>query len=168
MTTSPRNALDVTAPEGLPFIDFVREFDAPVADVYRAHSDPDLVKRWLGPHGYEMEIDRFDMRTGGRYRYVHRNPEGEEFAFNGVIHVARENRFIVQTFEFEGFPDVVSLESLRFEDVGDGRTRLVGHSVYPTLEARDGMAASGMESGMSQGYERLDDLLRTPSGHGPG
>jgi uncharacterized protein YndB with AHSA1/START domain len=71
----------------------------------------------------------------------------------------RENEFAIQTFEFEGYPDVVSIESLRFEDLGDGRTRLSGHAVYPSQEARDGMAASGMEGGMSQGYDRLDALL---------
>ena len=71
----------------------------------------------------------------------------------------RENELIIQTFEYDGFPDTVSLEFLRFEDLGGGRTRLVGHSVYPTQEARDGMAASGMEEGMQQGYERLEELL---------
>jgi len=106
-----------------------------------------------------MAIERYDYRTGGGYRYVHRNDKGEEFAFNGVFHVVRENEFAIQTFEFEGFPDVVSIESIRFEDLGSGRTRLVGHSVYPTVEARDGMVASNMEAGMAEGYERLDKVL---------
>jgi uncharacterized protein YndB with AHSA1/START domain len=153
------NQLTVTAPEGLPFIEFEREFDAPVTAVFRAHRDPDLVAQWLGPHGYEMDIERYDFTSQGGYRYVHRNPEGEEFAFNGVFHVVRENEFAVQTFEFEGFPDVVSIESLTFTDVGDGRTRLIGHAVYPSVEARDGMVSSGMEQGMVQGYERLDALV---------
>lgn len=168
MTANPKNTLDLTIPDGVPFIDFVREFDAPVRDVYRAHAEPELVRQWLGPHGYEMDIERFELRTGGRYRYIHRDPQGATYAFNGVIHVARENEFVIQTFEFEGVPDVVSIESLRFEDLGAGRTRLVGHSVYPSQEARDGMAASGMETGMSQGYERLDELLRTLAGRGDG
>ena len=153
------NPVTITAPEGVPFIEIVREFDGPVDAVYRAHSKPELVKQWLGPHGYEMEIEEYDLRTGGRYRYTHRNPEGDEFAFNGVFHVARENEFIIQTFEYEGFPDVVSIESLTFEDLGGGRTRLTGRSVYPSQEARDGMVASGMERGVREGYERLDALL---------
>lgn len=155
--------LTVTAPEGLPFIEFDREFDAPVAAVFRAHQDPALVKQWLGPNGYEMDIERYDFTTHGGYRYVHRNPEGEEFTFNGVFHVVRENEFAIQTFEFEGFPDVVSIESLTFADLGDGRTRLIGHAVYPSLEARDGMVNSGMEGGMVEGYARLDELLASVS-----
>ena len=152
------NALTVTAEPGVPFVDFVREFDAPVAAVFRAHSEPDLIAKWLGPRAYETRIEHYDFRTGGSYRFV-QTDGGEEYAFNGVFHVVRENEFAIQTFEFEGFPDVVSIESLRFEDLGDGRTRLVGHSVYPTQEARDGMVASGMEGGMTEGYERLDELL---------
>jgi uncharacterized protein YndB with AHSA1/START domain len=153
------NPLSIDAPVGLPFIDFEREFDAKVDAVFRAHKEPELVKQWLGPRGYEMDIERYDFTSGGGYRYLHRDNQGEEYAFNGVFHVVRENEFAVQTFEFEGFPDVVSIESLTFEDLGNGRTRLRGHSVYPTLEARDGMVASNMEVGMSEGYERLDELL---------
>ena len=150
------NPVTITAPEGLPFIDIEREFDAPVAAVFRAHAEPDLIKQWLGPNGYEMDIEHFDFTSGGGYRYVQRNPEGQEFAFNGVFHVVRENDFAIQTFEFEGFPDVVSIESLTFADLGNGRTRLRAHAAYPTLEARDGMIASNMEVGVVEGYERLD------------
>jgi uncharacterized protein YndB with AHSA1/START domain len=153
------NPLKVEAPEGVPFIEFEREFDAPVEAVFRAHQEPDLIKQWLGPRGYEMEIDSYELKTGGRYRYVQRNPQGEEYAFNGVFHVVRENEFAIQTFEFEAFPDVVSIESLSFDDLGGGRTRLRGHATYPSMEARDGMVAGGMEGGMTEGYERLDEVL---------
>jgi uncharacterized protein YndB with AHSA1/START domain len=153
------NSLTLSIPEGQPFIDFTRDFDAPVAAVFRAHRDPALVAQWLGPNGYEMVVEEYDFRSGGRYRYLHRDPNGGDYWFNGVFHVVRENEFAIQTFEFEGFPDVVSIESLRFEDLGDGRTRLSGHAVYPTQEARDGMVESGMETGMSQGYERLESLI---------
>ncbi|MET0933159.1 MAG: SRPBCC family protein [Mycetocola sp.] len=152
------NPTTITLPEGLPFIEIVREFDAPVEAVFRAHTDPELVKNWLGPRGYEMEIDRWDLRPGGGYRYVHRDGD-DEYWFNGVVHSASIESGIVQTFEFEGFPGVVSLESQKLEDLGNGRTRVIGHSVYPTMEARDGMAASGMEQGVNDGYERLDELL---------
>ncbi len=155
------NPLTVHAPEGLPFVDFERDFDAPVEAVFRAHQDPDLVKQWQGPDGYEMELESYEFKTGGRYRFTHRDPEGEEYVFNGVFHLVRENEFAIQTFEFEGFPDVVSIESLNFEDLGGGRSRLRGHSTYPSLEARDGMVSSGMETGMSQGYDRLDEILTT-------
>ena len=153
------NPLNINVPEGLPFIDFDREFDAPIEAVFRAHRDPDLVKQWLGPDGYETDVDSYDFRTGGRFRFVQRGNDGEEYAFNGVYHVVRDNEFAIQTFEFEGFPDVVSIESLTFEDLGDGRSRVRGHATYPSLEARDGMVSSGMESGMTEGYERLDKIL---------
>ncbi|PJJ73458.1 uncharacterized protein YndB with AHSA1/START domain [Diaminobutyricimonas aerilata] len=152
------NAVEITAPEGQPFITIVREFDAPVAAVWRAHVEPDLVRRWLGPHGYETRIDTFEMRSGGRYRYV-QIADGEEYAFNGVVHAADEHRRIVQTFEFEGMPDVVTLETAVFEELGGGRTRLTGTSAFPSVEARDGMLASGMETGVREGFERLDAIL---------
>ncbi|SNS64376.1 SRPBCC family protein [Rhodococcoides kyotonense] len=153
------NPVSITVPEGVPFIFITREFDAPVEAVFRAHKDPELVKQWLGPNGYDMKIDTYDFTTGGRYRYIHTNPEGSTFAFNGVFHVVRENEFVIQTFEYEDFPDVVSIESLRFVDLGNGRTRLEGRSVYPSIEARDGMAQSGMEKGVTEGYERLDAII---------
>jgi uncharacterized protein YndB with AHSA1/START domain len=152
------NPLKVEAPAGVPFIDWEREFDAPVEAVFRAHKEPDMIKQWLGPRRYEMDIESYDFRTGGRYRYLHR-ADGEEYAFNGVFHVVRENEFAIQTFEFEGYPDVVSIESMTFEALDNGRSRVRGHSTYPSMEARDGMVESGMESGMSEGYERLDEVL---------
>jgi uncharacterized protein YndB with AHSA1/START domain len=153
------NALKLSIPEGLPFIDYEREFEFPVADVFRAHKEPDLIVQWLGPRGLKMEINHFDFRTGGSYSYLHTGPDGVAYEFSGVFHTVRDNEFAIQTFEFDGYPDVVSIESLTFEDLGNGRSRIRGHSVYPTLEARDGMAQSGMESGMTEGYERLDELL---------
>lgn len=154
------NALKVTAPEGLPFVDFEREFDAPVSAVFAAHRDPALVAKWMGPDGYETVMTEWDFRSGGAWNYVQRDPgTGGEYAFRGTFHTVRENEFAIQTFEFLGYPDAVSIESMRFEDLGNGRTRLSGRAVYPTLEARDGMVASGMETGMSEGYDRLEALV---------
>jgi len=153
------NPTTITAPDGLPYIDIERDFDAPADAVYRAHSDSELVKQWLGPRGYVMDIETYDVRTGGRYRYIHRTPDGVEFAFRGSFHSVTENAQIVQTFEFEGYPGVVSIETLDLEDLGDGRSRARVHAVYPTIEARDGMIASGMEGGLTEGYEQLDELL---------
>lgn len=152
------NPLNLSIPEGTPFIDFTREFDFPVAAVFEAHRDPALIAQWLGPYGLKMEIETYDFRTGGSYKYTHSNESGT-YGFTGVFHTVRENEFAIQTFEFGGYPDVVSLEFMTFEDLGNGRTRLKGHSVYPTQEARDGMSQSGMEGGMTEGYERLDELL---------
>jgi uncharacterized protein YndB with AHSA1/START domain len=153
------NPVTIDAPAGVPYIDITREFDAPVEALFRAHSDPELFAQWVGPAGYEMELDEFDFRSGGHYRYVHRSPDGGEYAFRGVFHVVRENEFAIQTFEWEGLPDVVSIESMRFESLPDGRSRLSGHSVYPNQEARDGMVENGMEQGVVQGFEKLDGVL---------
>lgn len=154
------NPVTITAPEGLPFIEIVREFDAPLAAVYNAYADPQLVAQWLGPNGYAMSLETYDLTSGGRYRYVHTNPAGDEFAFQGVFHTVRPEELIIQTFEWDGMPDAVSLETLRFESLDDGtRTRLTGWSVYPQVEWRDGMVQNGMEHGVREGYERLDALL---------
>ncbi len=153
------NPVTITAPEGLPFIEIVREFDAPVEAVYNAYADPELVRQWNGPNGYDVRIDEFALRTGGCYRYVHTNADGDEFAFNGVVHKARPNELIIQTFEWEGMPDFVSLETARFDDLGNGRCRVTGWSVFPSVESRDSMIANGMERGVVEGYERLDALL---------
>ena len=150
-----------TAPDGVPFIDITREFDAPRDVLYRAWTEPELVKQWLGPDRYEMLIDEYDVRDGGRYRYVHRDPDGNEFGFHGVFHGAPSPAGFVQTFEFEGAPGHVSLDRLELEDLGDGRTAARLHSVYQSVEARDAMVSSGMESGLNQGFARLDTLLET-------
>jgi uncharacterized protein YndB with AHSA1/START domain len=154
-----RNALKFTVPDGVPFIDFEREFDLPAAEVFRAHKEPGLVGQWLGPHGTNVAIDHYDFRSGGSYLYNHEGADGVTQTASGMFHTVRENEFAVQTFEFSGFPDVVLLEFTSFEDLGGGRCRLRGHLVCPTVEARDGMAQSDMQSGMRDGYERLEELL---------
>ncbi len=143
----------------VPLVRVTREFDAPVAKVFRAHTDPDLVRQWLGPHGHEMRIDAWDCRTGGAYRYVHL-ADGEEYWFHGSFHEVRpEDGVVVQTFTYEGFPDGVALEKLVLEDLGDGRTRLTATSLVDSFEGRDAFVASGMEEGVVQSYERLDEVL---------
>lgn len=154
------NELNVTVPDDLPIIVIERDFDAPVEAVHRAHTNPDLFARWIGPDGYTTKIDTWDMRTGGEYRFLNITPEGEEHGFRGCFHDVREDR-IVQTFTWEPMPDSVSLETLTLEDLGDGRTRLHVTSLMESFEARDGMVASGMADGMEAGYRKLDALLPT-------
>ncbi len=157
MTTTTRETRIEADPQ-VPLIRITREFDAPPARVFRAHTDPDLVVQWLGPRGLEMRIDHYDCRTGGAYRYVHSDANGE-YAFHGSFHEVRAGERIVQTFTFEGMPDGVALEKLLFEDLGDGRTRLTSTSLCDSFADRDAMLASGMETGVVQGYERLDEVL---------
>ena len=153
------NALELNVPDGLPFINFSRELDYPVSQVFHAYSDPDLIVQWLGPRGMKMEIEHYDFRSGGSYRYIHTGREGVPYTFSGIFHTVRDNEFAIQTFEFSGYPDVVSLEFMTLEPLDGGRTRISAHSVYPSMEARDGMAASGMEGGVAEGFDRLDELL---------
>lgn len=148
----------VTAEPGVPFIDVSREFDAPRDLIYRAHTDPELLAQWLGPRKYAMKIERWDVRDGGAWRFTHRDAEGNEYGFHGVFHGSPSPDGIVQTFEFEGAPGHVSLESLRLEE-RNGRTVVHTHSVYQSLEARDAMLQSGMADGMNEGYDRLDELV---------
>ena len=150
----------ITAEPGVQTIEIVREFDAPPDLVFRAHTEPDLLVQWLGPRGYTMRIDRYEARDGGTWRYVHQDAAGTEYGFHGVFHGTPSVDGIVQTFEFEGAPGHVSLERLTFEPV-DGRTRIRTLSVYQSVEARDAMVESGMETGLNEGYDRLDELLRT-------
>ena len=158
MTSTTRHETRIAADPEVPLIRITREFDAPPEKVFRAHVDPDLVVQWLGPRGLEMRIDHFDCRTGGSYRYVH-SQDGEEYGFHGSFHEVRPNELIVQTFTFEGMPDGVALEKLRLEDLGDGRTRLTTTSLCDSFADRDGMLASGMDVGVNEGYEKLDELL---------
>jgi uncharacterized protein YndB with AHSA1/START domain len=155
-TTTPET--EITADPEVPLVRIIREFDAPPEKVFRAHTDPELVVRWLGPRRTEMRIDHWDCRTGGSYRYVHTSG-GDEFGFHGCFHEVRPSELVVQTFTFEGVPDGVALERLVLEEVGDGRTRLTATSLVDSFEARDAVLASGMESGIREGYERLDELL---------
>jgi len=148
----------ITAAPGLPFVDIVREFNAPAEAVFRAHTDPDLLARWTGPRDQREEIVEFEATMGGRWRYVGRGAGGEAYGFRGVFHTVEPNTLIIQTFEFDGAPGVVGIGATTFEEV-DGRTRLTAHEVYPSVAARDTALASGMEHGVNEGYERLDELL---------
>jgi uncharacterized protein YndB with AHSA1/START domain len=156
--TSTTHETQIVSDPDVPLVRIVREFDAPPEKVFRAHTDPDVFIQWNGPNGMEMRIDRFECRTGGSYRYV-MSQDGEDYGFNGCFHEVRPNELIVQTFAFEGMPDSVALEKLLLEDLGNGRTRLTCTSLVDSFEGRDGFVASGMATGVIEGYERLDEIL---------
>jgi uncharacterized protein YndB with AHSA1/START domain len=148
---------EISAPEGVPFIDVTREFEAPRDLVFQAYTDPKLVVQWLGPRKYEMVLDTWEPRAGGSWRYVHTDGE-HEWGFHGVFHGDLSPDGMVQTFEFEGAPGHVSLDRLTLEE-RDGRTIARTHSVFQTVEARDAMVEHGMAEGMNDGFDRLDELL---------
>jgi uncharacterized protein YndB with AHSA1/START domain len=148
----------VIAEPGVPQIVITREFDAPRELLFRAYTDPELLAQWLGPRALTMTIDRHDPRDGGSWRYIHRDADGNEYAFHGVFHGTPSPDGIVRTFEFEGTPGRVSLETATFEERG-GRTLLRMNSVFQSVEDRDGMVQSGMEEGVNDSMERLDELV---------
>lgn len=158
ITTPASSGTTLTVPLGQPTIEIVRDFDATPDRVAAAHLDPDLFVRWVGPDDVVSEVVHWDARTGGSWRYVSRRGE-EEYAFYGSFHEVRGHERIVQTFSFAGHPDSVSLEIMTLAPLDGGRTRLRATSVFDSLEARDGMVASGMESGVVAGYRALDRLL---------
>jgi uncharacterized protein YndB with AHSA1/START domain len=138
-----------------------REFDAPRELVFRAFTDPELYTQWLGPRGLTMTLETFEPRSGGNWRYIQRDPDGNEFAFHGVNHEVIAPERIISTFEFEGLPEKghVLLQTARFEALPGNRTRLTYQSVFQSVQDRDGMLMSGMEGGMNDSYNRLDELL---------
>jgi uncharacterized protein YndB with AHSA1/START domain len=147
----------IEAVADVPMIKITRDFAATPEQLLRAHTDPDLFARWVGPDSVSTRIDYWDARDGGSWRFLNER-EGEEFGFRGCFHEVAPDR-IVQTFAWEGMPEAVALETLRFEDLGDGRTRLHAQSLVESFEARDGWLASGMEVGVNEGYAALDRLI---------
>ena len=156
MTSTGTAETQIVADPDVPLVRITREFDAPPEKVFRAHTDPELVAQWMGPKSTQNRIDHWDARTGGSWRYV-ASRDGEEFAFHGSFHEVGPDR-IVQTFTFEGEPSGVALETLWFEDLGDGRTRLHAQSLVDSFEGRDAWRRSGMEVGVNEGYARLERL----------
>lgn len=150
---------EIHADPDVPTIRITREFDAPVDRVFRAFTDPDLFARWIGPRSYTTRIDSWEARTGGSWRYATLSGDEEVAAFYGSFHEVRPDERLVQTFTWLGAPDGVSLETTTFTDLGEGRTRLEQLSVVESMEIRDQILASGMETGVIEGYEKLDDLL---------
>ena len=155
-----KNKTTITAEPGKQELFITREFDAPRELVFNAHTDPKLFVQWLGPRGYEMKLETFEPVSGGRYRYIHKDKDGNEYGFNGTFHEMSQERMI-QTFEFEGLPERghVSLDSMTLEELPGHRTKVTIHSVFQSVSDRDGMIQSGMERGVNEGYERLDEIL---------
>lgn len=158
MNTNTKTETEIVADDTVPAIHITREFDATPDKVFLAHVDPDLYARWCGPHDLTTVIDRWDCRTGGQWAF-HQQRGDDMFSFYGSFHEVRADELIVQTFTFADFPDGVSLERLTLEALGDGRTRLIATSLVDSFEARDAMIASGMETGIREGYEKLDAVL---------
>lgn len=156
-----RNSVKITAEPGKQEMVIEREVDAPKELVFRAFTEMELYSQWIGPRGLTTDIETFDARTGGSYRYKQTDKNGKVYGFHGVYHDVSPPERIIDTFEFEGLPEAghAILESMRFEELPGNRTKLVGKSVFLTVEDRDGMLQTDMEKGMNDSYSRLDELL---------
>jgi uncharacterized protein YndB with AHSA1/START domain len=152
------NETRIELDQRVPLIRITREFNATTAKVFRAHTEADLWIKWNARSDEGLQIDRYDCRTGGAYRYTVTS-SGFDATFRGSFHEVRPTSLIVRTFSFEGFSDAVALEQIRFTDLADTRTQLVSTSLVDSFEGRDAMVASGMEAGIRQIYEQLDRVL---------
>ncbi|WP_439582617.1 SRPBCC family protein [Dyadobacter bucti] len=139
----------------------IREFDAPRELVFKAFSTEEILVQWVGPREMTLRYEKFEPREGGSYRFINGLPNGMEFGFHGVCHEFTAPERIIQTFEFEGLPEKghVVLETTRLEELPGGRTKLTVQSVFQSVADRDGMVASGMERGVVDSYERLDEFI---------
>jgi len=153
---STKHGTSIIAGDKAPTITIIREFDAPRERVFRAHADPELYAQWVGPRALTTRITRWSARTGGEWAMT----DGDN-SFYGSFHEVRAPERLVWTFTWEGAPDGVSLETLTLEELPGDRTRITGVSVVESFELRDQILASGMEVGVVEGYEKLDELLRS-------
>ena len=158
---SSKNQTTITAEPGRQELFITREFDAPRELVFRAYTDPEIYAQWLGPRGLTTTFDVFEPVSGGKYRFIQKDQDGNEFSFHGVTHEVLAPERIIGTFEFDGLPEAghVVLETTRFEAIAENRTRVTSQSVFQSVADRDGMVQSGMEHGVVEGYERLDEIL---------
>ena len=157
MTTKPNSEATIVADPKVPIIRITRDFQATAAQLIAAHTDPELFALWVGPNGTDTVIKVWDARDGGEWRYT-ATAEGMEHGFRGCFHQITDSR-IVQTFTWEGMPDDVALETLTFEELGDGITRLHAQSLVDSFEGRDAWLSSGMEVGVNDGYAKLDAIF---------
>lgn len=160
--TSKRET-QIIASDKVPTITIIREFDAPRERVFRAYIDPELYAQWIGPRSLTTKITRWSARTGGEWAYSSHQDGVEVASFYGSFHEVRPSERIVWTFTWEGAPDGVSLETLTLEELPGGRTRATSLSVVESFEIRDQILASGMEVGVIEGHEKLDELLAAQS-----
>lgn len=158
---SAKNQTKIIVEPGKQELFIIREFEAPRKLVFKAFTDPKLLIKWLGPRNLSMKIDKYESGSGGSWRFIHADKNGTEFGFHGVCHEELVPERLIRTFEFEGLPETghVTLETAKFEALPGDRTRVTIQSVFQSVADRDGMVMSGMEKGVNEGHERLDELF---------
>jgi uncharacterized protein YndB with AHSA1/START domain len=160
-TMTKKNQTKITVEPGKQELFITREFDASRELVFKAFTDPQLIIQWIGPRDLTMRIEKHEPESGGSWRYIHSDKDGNEFGFHGVSHEMKVPERLIRTFEFEGLPESghVVLETARFEVLPGNRTRVTIQSVFQSVADRDGMVQSGMERGVVESHERLDEVL---------
>ncbi len=136
------------------------EIAAPRALVYRIYVDPSLMPQWWGPAYLTTKVEVMDVKPGGRWRVIQRAPDGSMYPFNGVYHLVKAPEKLIFTFEYEGEPEHVMLNTVTFTEK-DGKTLITEQSVFQSVTDRDGMAATDMELGARESMERLEKLVLT-------
>jgi uncharacterized protein YndB with AHSA1/START domain len=154
---------EIDIPTNEPVINVRRFFKAPPELVYEALTQPEYIRRWFGPRRLEITECEADLRVGGTWRVVHRAPDGTEFVFGGTLLELDPPHRRVGTFRWEGAPEHEAVETFEVTAV-EGGTLLTSTMRHGSLEARDMHVANGMESGMVESYERLDELVAAEQG----
>jgi uncharacterized protein YndB with AHSA1/START domain len=159
--TRQTNQTKLIAEPGKQELFIEREFNAPRELVFKAYTDPKLYVQWLGPRGFTMELETFEPKSGGRWRYVQVDKEGNKFGFHGSFHEVLIPERIIDTFEYEELPERghIILQKAVFEELPNGRSKVIAQAVFFSVADRDGLIESGMEIGVNEGYERLDEIL---------
>lgn len=141
----------------------IREFEAPRELVFKAFSEPDLIKQWMGPKEMDTIVNKLDNQSHGSWRITHKDSYGNNHTFNGVIHEVSEPERIIRTFEYEGMPlrGHVSLEFLTLENTPNDCCKMTIQVIYKSVMDRDGHIQSGMKRGIVDSHERLDVLLKS-------
>ena len=150
--------LKLVAEPGRQELTFTRIFDASPERVFKAMSDPAVIPQWWGPRKYATIVDKMEFKPGGTWRFINRDAQGNDFGFHGVYHLIEPGRRVIQTFEFEGVPGHVSLETMTLE-ARDGGTLVTAHSVFQSVADRDGMMEGDMEAGAAETYDRLEEVI---------
>jgi len=158
-----KNQTTVKVESGKQELFIIREFEAPRELVFKAFTDPQLIPKWLGPCDMTCRVETYENKEGGFWRFIHTDTKGNDFGFHGVTHEITKPERLIRTFEFEGLPERghVSLETATFEALPGNRTRLTIQSVFRSVMDRDGMVQSGMEHGVNDSHNRMDELLET-------
>jgi uncharacterized protein YndB with AHSA1/START domain len=136
-----------------------RVFGAPREIVWKACTSADLIPKWWGPRKYTTIVDKMDFRVGGAWRFLNRDADGNEFAFNGTFKVIDPPRRLTYTFEFEPMAGHISTDEITFEEMPGGKTKLIARSTFASLEDLEGMLQSGMEEGATETWDRLEELV---------